>query len=209
MTGNRASQTRAATGRFPGHRGFTLAEMIIAVGVMAVIAAVVVPELTPNGTQQLESIARIVASDLNYARNLAIQYNTNWSLQFDVANNGYNMVYSGSGTQPVQLVNPRGYGDKPSSTYYVNIGGLGQSTTGTNFVALGGVALHDSQTDTTKVTFGPLGSLGPGQTQDTVIWLTHGSGTSMKYSRLTVSWITGQVWIDRPAIYVSRAAVLQ
>lgn len=215
MTGNRIIDRRAIRSVFPrsrvfpGKRAFTLIELLISVGVLAVIAAVVIPDLTPSGTQRLESVARILASDLNYARSLSIQYNTQWALKFDLANNGYNLLYSGSGSQPVLLTNPRGYGDAPSTLYYVNIGSLGQSTTGNNSVALAGVALHDSQADTSTITFGPLGSLGPVQNEDTVIWLTHGTGASMKYVRLTVSWITGQTWIDRPAVYSSRSQMFQ
>ena len=198
---------RRREGRIP--QAFTLVEMLIAIGIVAILASVVVPELNTAGSQKLEAVARILASDLGYARNLAIQYNTQWSVQVDLTNNAYNLVYAGSGAQPVTLVNARGNGDAASTTYRVNVGNLGESTIGSNGVTLAGCALQGTQANITTVTFGPMGSLGPTQTQDTVIWLTSGSGATAAYVKLTVSWVTGQTWFTPTQMYTTRSQVFQ
>lgn len=200
--------TRKEPGRI-GPRGFTLYEVCITMAIVAVLAAVVVPSMAPSSTLRLEAVARILASDVTYARSLAVQYNTNWSLQFDLNNNRYDLVYTGGGTQPFFPVNTRGYGDGPTSLYRVTIGQLGESTVGNNGVKLAGAALKTSTTNVTDITFGPLGGTGPARSEDTVIWLTEGTGSNTKYVRLTVSWITGQVWLDRPDMFTTKDQVLQ
>lgn len=195
--------------RNPNRRGFTLFEVMISVTLMAILGAVAVTSMAPDAGMNLEAAARVMASDLTYARSLSIQYNTKWALQFDVTNNRYSLVYAGTGAQPVLLTNSRAAGDAPSSTYLVNLASLGASTVGTNGATLAGAGLQGTTTMVTDVTFGPLGGTGPTRTQDTVIWLTNGTGSSTQYVRLTVSWITGQVWVDRPIMFTTSAAVLQ
>ena len=190
-------------------RGFTLFEVLITTGIMAILGAVIVASMAPEGGMNLEAAARILVSDLTYARSLSIQYNTKWAVQFDAANNRYNLVYAGTGAQPVLLTNSRAAGDAPSSTYQVNLASQGASTVGTNGVTFAGAGLQGTTTMVTDVTFGPLGGTGPTRTQDTVIWLTTGTGSSTQYVRLTVSWVTGQVWVDRPSMFTTSAAVLQ
>lgn len=190
-------------------RGFTLYEMVITLTILGTLAAIVVPSMAPADTERLEAVARIVASDLGYARNLAIQYNTNWSLQFDLTNNSYDLVFSGTGTQPYFPQNSRAYGDGPTTLYRVNVASLGASTAGSNGVKLAGAALKTSQQNVTNIVFGPLGGTGPSRSEDTVVWLTTGAGSSTKYVRLTISWITGQVWVDRPDMFTTSSQVLQ
>ncbi len=189
--------------------GFSVFEMLCSVIVVAILAAVVVPRLEPSGVQSIESVARILASDLNYARSLAIQYNTQWSVQFDPVDNHYDLVYAGGGLQPYFPVNPRGYGDAPAALYRVQVNRLGESTVGDNGVRLAGAALKTSQTNVVGVTFGPQGSLGPAQSDDAVVWFTYGSGGSMIYVRLTISWVTGQTWVDPPNGYTSIVQIFQ
>lgn len=187
-------------------RGFSVFEMLTAATIVAVLAAVAVTTMSTGQVQNLQAVTGVLASDLDYARSLAVQYNTQWSMQFDLTNNAYSLVFAGTGSQPFYPVNARGRGDGGSTTYVVPIKSLGQSSIGDNGVRLAGAALKTSQQNTTTITFGPLGNL-PLQTQDTVIWLTYGTGASMKYSRLTVSWVTGQVWVDQPNMFTTTSQV--
>lgn len=193
----------------PGlRRAFTAFEMLTASTILAVLAAVAVTSMAPGQVQNLQSVTAVLASDLDYARSLAVQYNTQWSVQFDLTNNTYSLVYAGAGTQPFYPVNARGRGDAASATYLVPVKSLGQSSRGDNGVRLAGMALKTTQQNVTTVTFGPLGNL-PSQSQDTVIWLTYGAGSSMKFSRITVSWVTGQVWVDQPDMFTSPTQVFK
>lgn len=188
-------------------RAFSMIELLTVVGIVGILAAVVVPSLAGSSTQKLESAARILAGDLQYARQLAIQYDTLWGLDFDLTRNRYELKFRGAGTPPVMPRNSRAAGDAPGAAYVVDLGKLGESTVGNSGVRLAGVALQNSQQPAASITFHELGSTAPSRSQDTVIWLTHGAGPQTKYVRLTVSWVTGQVWVDRPAMFTTHNAL--
>lgn len=181
-----------------GRAGISTAEVLVSVAVIATLAAVALPSLAPAETARLEGAARILAADLAYARSLAVQFNTQYALNFDLANNRYDLVHAGPGPAPAALVNPRGAGDAAGTSYRVTIDRLGETGRGNNGVRLAGAALATSQANVPGVTFGPLGGTGPTRTENTVIWLTAGTGSTTRYVRITVSWVTGQAWVDPP-----------
>jgi prepilin-type N-terminal cleavage/methylation domain-containing protein len=208
-TGSEARRALPPGGARSSRSGFTALEMLVAAVVISVLAAVAVTSMSTGQVQNLRAVTGILVSDLEYARSLAVQYNTQWSVQFDAKNNAYSLVFAGSGAQPYFPVNPRGRGDGPSATYLVALQTLGQSSTGDNGVRLAGAAFKQSQQNTTTITFGPLGNLIAAQNEDVVIWLTTGTGSSLKMLRLTVSCITGQVWVDEPAMFTSGSQVFK
>ena len=179
-------------------RGISLVDTLLSVTILGILAATVIPSMSTAGTQRLEAVGRILASDLTYARSLAIQYNTNWSISFDLTNNTYQLNFAGTGTAPVTPVNPRDFSDSQTAAYLVQVERLGGSTVASNGVRLAGIAGKTTQSHYTTVTFGPLGGTGPARSEDTVIWITEGAGSETKYLRITLSWVTGQVWLDRP-----------
>ncbi len=181
----------------PARSAFTLLETLIAMTVLAIVASVVMTSASSSGTQGLESVARVLAADLRLARSLAIQYNTQWSVRFDVANNAYELEHTGPGNPP-PLENPLAPSEK---AYRIVVGRLGTAAGKDNGIRLAGAALSDSRSNVTDVTFGPLGGTGPLRSDDTVILLTEGLGAEMRAVKLTISWITGQVWLDRPALF--------
>lgn len=193
-----------------GLRGaFTLVELLMAVAIIAILGYVLLPSVDSIGAQRLDAVARILAADMSLARSLAIQYNTQWSIQFDVPNNRYDLVWSGVGTAPPMPENPHALGPQTPGEFRVDVARLGVSTAGSNGAQAAGAALKTSRTSVTDVTFGPLGSTGPQRSEDTVVWLTSGQGTQTKFSRLTVSWVTGQVWIDPPEMFTSMNQLFQ
>lgn len=183
--------------RQPARRfGFTLFEILIAISALAILAAVVLPSFQSVDAQALESLARVVAADLRLARNEAIRHNTNYTVRFDHNTNSYEIEHTGSGSPPA-LRNPFAPPGTPDGVYQVELGRFGPTRAQSSGVRFAGAALADSLQTVTEVTFGPTGGTGPSRSEDTIIFLNSGSGTSTKSVRLTISWVTGQVWIDR------------
>ena len=184
-----------------GRHAFTLTEMLIAIGIIAVLAAVAIPAFRGNETQSLDAVARVLASDLRLARSLAVQYNTDWTVRFEPAANAYELVHTGTGNPPapqLPLTAPASDG-----RYRIELNRLGSSVrrqTGTRLI---GATLRDAGSAVTEVTFGPTGGTGPLRSEDTLIWISTGTGSDTRYVRLAVLWVTGQIWIDRPATFTS------
>ncbi len=188
---------RRATSR----SGFTLTEVLIVVTIIAIVGAVVLPSLQATRTHSLESVARILAADLRLARSHAIEYNTDWTVRFDVAAGRYFLEHSGSGSPPAP-VNVHASAGQSRDVYVVDLSRLGVSTNTSGGVVLDGVFGSDSNESYSIVTFGPIGGTGPqsgsaaNRSEDTVIRLSTGFGSEQRIIRLTVSWVTGQVWIS-------------
>lgn len=70
---------------------------------------------------------------------------------------------------------------------------------GRSGVRLAAARLVSTQEPVGDVTFQPQGGTGPARAIDTEIWLTQGVGAESRVRRITVSWVTGQAWIDSPA----------
>src|SRR5512142_1351550 len=69
--------------------GYTLAEMLTVILILAIIAAVVVPQAVSGSGEQALSAARIIASDLDYARDLSIAGATPITVTFDANGESY------------------------------------------------------------------------------------------------------------------------
>jgi prepilin-type N-terminal cleavage/methylation domain-containing protein len=186
--------------RLADRRGLTLVEMLIAVTVLAILVSVAVPAIRSTQTATLESTARILAADLRLARSQAIQYGTSWSVQFDLVNNAYDLVHTGTATVPV-LNDPLAKAGATPGSYRVELDPAGTFAQDATSIRIASAALKDSATPVTDVTFGALGGTGPTRVEDTVILVVIGTGSDMRSVELTVSWITGQVWIAEPEMY--------
>lgn len=71
--------------------GFTLVEVLVVVVILALLAAVVVPLAAGGSGMQAVSAARIIASDLQYAQNVAITSQTAITVHFDPASDSYDV----------------------------------------------------------------------------------------------------------------------
>jgi len=183
-------------------RGLSLIEMMIAVTIVGLLAAIVAPSMGTARVQTLEAVARKLAADCSLARHAAIQYGTEWTVQFDVTQNAYTLTHTGTGTVP-PLRNPVAGAIAAGTPYRVELDALGAVGSRTNGVRLAGVALASGGQSVTSVTFGPQGGTGPQRSVDTVIWLIQGTGSETRYLRLTISWVSGQVWVDRPSAFMT------
>ena len=176
-------------------RAFTLVEIMIAITVLAIVVSIVVPSLQATEAVTLESTSRILAADLRLARHHAIQFNTEYSVQFDLSNNAYELVHTGAGSFPLPEKPLAGPGNSPE-TYRVELDQLGGPLSRGSGVQLSTVVLLNSAQPVADVTFGPLGGTGPARGEDTIIQLTAGNGAGRLSLEVTVSWITGQVWVS-------------
>ncbi len=69
--------------------GFTLVEIVIVVVILAIASALMIPMLSSAGSMQLGSAANIIAADLEYAKSMAITRGQNFTVDFDEANESY------------------------------------------------------------------------------------------------------------------------
>ena len=68
---------------------FTLLELLLVVAIVGILVGVLLPDMQPAVYDQLRSTAQIVATDLAYARSLAVANNDNYRITFDLNNNQY------------------------------------------------------------------------------------------------------------------------
>jgi type IV pilus assembly protein PilM len=69
--------------------GFTLIEIILVVVILAIAAMMAVPFATSGATMQLKSAANIIASDLEFAKSMAISRGRIYSVVFNAAGESY------------------------------------------------------------------------------------------------------------------------
>ena len=174
-------------------RGFTLVEMLIVVTVLGILASVILPSM--NSTSSLiglEAAARTLAADLRIARQSAVQYNSSYNVRIDLTANSYQITFAGTGSVPTltNLLN-----SSSSTGNSIDFDQWSSSRLKQQRVALAGAALKTSKTSVTDVTFGPAGGTGPSRTEDTVLWLSQGSGNERLSVLVTVSWLTGNVTV--------------
>jgi prepilin-type N-terminal cleavage/methylation domain-containing protein len=173
----------------PAAAGFSLLEVLLVVALVGIMAAAVIPNAASNPYESLTSAAQMLAADLAYARSLAIVNNDRYQIQFDLSNNFYKLVYSG--TNPALASIPPSPFQSPedsAGSYVVRLANLPR-------ISGSAVALYDVQltgsapTETTTIEFGPLGATTA--MQPTEIWFSTGSGQAARFIGLMVNPSTG------------------
>ena len=82
--------------------GFTLAELLIVIMFLVIGSAVVIPYASGISESQSQAAARIIATDLEYAHELAIASCQDVIVQFDCPNKTYSLSYqSGVVNHPI------------------------------------------------------------------------------------------------------------
>lgn len=169
--------------------GFSLIELLIVVSIMGILAAVALPSFNPGIHDQLQSAARIVASDLAYARSLAVANNSQYRITFDAARNRYVLRHSGVNAA-LDILPPAPFRSPsdPPKDHIVDLEALPRlgghnirltAVTGPDNVALSSADLE----------FGPLGETT--RSQETVVWLTGGAGDETRYLSVHINPVTG------------------
>lgn len=84
----------------PGHRGFTLIELVMIIVLMAIIAAVAMPKLGNVTSINAGAFVDKLRADMRYAQNLAMAQNRRYRVYFNTApspNPGYAVVNDANG----------------------------------------------------------------------------------------------------------------
>lgn len=82
-------KTCSSTVRAKVRKGFTLAEMILVVVILAIAAMMAIPFAISGSGMQLRSAANIIAADLEYAKSMAISRGVRYSVIFNDAEESY------------------------------------------------------------------------------------------------------------------------
>jgi len=69
--------------------GFTLIEIIIVVVILAIAAMAAIPMMSSASSIQIRSAANLIASDLEYAKSMAISMGQNYHVVFNESTNSY------------------------------------------------------------------------------------------------------------------------
>jgi prepilin-type N-terminal cleavage/methylation domain-containing protein len=176
-------------------RGLTLVEVMLAVMVLGIMAALAVPSFEPSVLSQLRAVAQIVAADVGLARDLAISNNSKYRLTFERTENRYRLEHSGTnGALDTLPATP--FTDRANTALrqYTDMDELPHLGVG---IRLAEVELQSSPAvATTSVEFGSLGSTTASSA--TAIWLTAGTSTSQHYVAVTIDAVTGLAEIGDP-----------
>ncbi len=172
---------------------FSLIELLLVLVIMGIFAAMAIPSASPSLHDQLEGVARVMAGDIAYARNLAVVNSDTYRLTFDLVNNQYTLTYSG--TNPSLATLPASPFHSPSDppnqqiVRLANLPHLGGSVGIYNVYSMQSPAQAVSY-----VEFGPLGSTT--NANSTVIWFSAGNGPEARYISVRVNPVTGLTWVE-------------
>ncbi|MFA5252383.1 MAG: GspH/FimT family protein [Phycisphaerae bacterium] len=88
--------------------GFTLAEILLVVVIIAIAAAIAVPMIGSMDSVQIRAAANVIAADLEYAKSMAISRQENYSVFFNPAG-GFYEVCGADGTMIKHPVTKKDY----------------------------------------------------------------------------------------------------
>jgi prepilin-type N-terminal cleavage/methylation domain-containing protein len=180
----------ASTATRPAARGLTLVELLIAIVVVSIVAAMLMPQLGRQIPDQLTAVAEIVAADLEYARSLAVVNNSTYRVEFSVADNRYILRHSGANTLLHVL---------PASPFRQNDDAPDEQTTDLADLPLSHPVVRLAQvasgsgtvTAVSDVEFTAVG--GTTRTSITTVWLACGEGAESRYIPVAINPVTGLI----------------
>jgi prepilin-type N-terminal cleavage/methylation domain-containing protein len=77
------------TEQIRARRGFTLAEMIVVIVILAIASLVAIPVFSTGADMQVRSAANKIAADLDYAKGLAVSHQKNYTVVFTPGSESY------------------------------------------------------------------------------------------------------------------------
>lgn len=157
---------------------------------MAILAGVLLPGAAPAVHDQLQSAAEVVASDLSYARSLAVTYGSSFGIRFDADANAYSVEHMGANAS-LNSVPSSLFAEERSASggYVVQLDRLPRLGSGVRL--LGAIDPSNPSALVGQVTFDPLGGLASGRTLQ--VWLAAGTGKATRYIAVSIHPVTGLV----------------
>jgi prepilin-type N-terminal cleavage/methylation domain-containing protein len=172
--------------------GLSLIEMLLTLAVLAILAAVLIPQLSGDLPERLSAAAQVISTDLDYARSLAVSNNTSYRITFDTANNEYVLRHCGTNPQFNTLPrSPFRQTDDAASEQTTELSELPIPEPRVRLVAV--IRMQGGGQSITSVEFTPLGGTTNGN--PTVLWLACGSGSVRRFLSISVDPVTGLVTI--------------
>jgi prepilin-type N-terminal cleavage/methylation domain-containing protein len=168
--------------------GISLVELLIAVALVGILAATLIPSASPVPGDALSGAAQVLAGDLEYGRELAVSNNSRYRFTFDVAQNRYILEHSGTNAS-LEVLPPwpfRSPTDPPDQQIVV-LNELPQ--VGVTVQLRAAEANSQSLGDSPQVEFGPLGETT--SSAEVTIWLSAGSGAAERFVPIRVNPVTG------------------
>ncbi len=170
-------------------RGLTLIEMLIVLALLGILAALALPNQQPATGEQLRGAAEMVASDISYARSLAMMGNSRYRITFDTGKQRYILRHSGS-NPALNTLPADGFGS-PADPPDQRIGRLDRFPDLATDVRL--LSVDSGGATVNHVEFGPLGETT--RATETVVWLTAGHGSGRRWVAIRINPATGLVRI--------------
>jgi Tfp pilus assembly protein FimT len=163
--------------------------MLIVVSILLVFAGLLIPRSNETSYDQLLSAARVLASDLAYARSLAVTNNDQYMVTFSGSGNRYTLQYNGTNSALTNLPSsPFHSPTDPLSQQIQRLADLPEVTASVNLVAAADVN-GTLMTAVSNVVFNGLG--GTTRSDPTWIWLACGTGSNRRYLVVIVNPVTG------------------
>lgn len=176
--------------------GFTIIELMIVVVFLSIAVAMLLPQMNATFDQQAIASARVLVSEFEYARNMAVANNSKYRLSVDSATDQFILEHTGSNSSLDTLPSGPFRSSADSSTQRVTqLASLPGISTAATFVAM--YADGDSQTAVNTVEFGSLGETS--RTETTVLTISVGDGDAKRYVTLTINPVTGIVTLGDSA----------
>lgn len=173
----------------------TLLEVLLTIAVLAILAGILIPQLSGDLPERLSAASQVVSADLDYARSLAVANNSSYRITYDIANNKYTLQHSGTNTLFNTLPrSPYKQLDDPTTQQTTKLALLPIPEPGVKLAAV--VQMQGSGQATTSIEFGPLG--GTTSTTLSVIWLSCGNGSVQRFQSIGVDPVSGLVTIGQP-----------
>ena len=182
--------TLAVPSAWHRRRGYTLVELLIVVSLMGILAALLLPKFEPSTYEQLQGAALVIASDVGYARNLAVANDSRYTVTFEQETNEYCLEHSGANSllDALPLRPYRSASDSPDKqhTFLAELPHLGAT------VEVVGIRVGAGSLETTgAIELNSLGGLNAAQPVE--IWLACGRGDARRYIPLEIAPVTGLV----------------